>query len=46
MNKTVGRLLFWTPRILCILFTLFLSLFALGVVILAFAVHRFHKTVT
>jgi hypothetical protein len=31
MSKTVRRLLFWTPRILCILFACFLSLFALDV---------------
>jgi hypothetical protein len=31
MNTTMKRILFWTPRILCILFALFLSLFALDV---------------
>jgi len=31
MNKSVKRCLFWTPRILCILFALFLSIFALDV---------------
>lgn len=31
MNTTSKRALFWTPRVLCILFALFLSLFALDV---------------
>jgi len=31
MNMSVKRCLFWTPRILCILFALFLSIFALDV---------------
>jgi hypothetical protein len=31
MSLTSRRLLFWTPRILCILFAVFLSLFALDV---------------
>lgn len=31
MNRTVKRFLFWTPRVLCILFAMFLSLFALDV---------------
>jgi hypothetical protein len=31
MNKTTKRILFWTPRILCLLFTAFISLFALDV---------------
>jgi hypothetical protein len=31
MNTRIKRFLFWTPRILCILFTMFLSLFALDV---------------
>ena len=31
MNTNVKHLLFWTPRILCILFAMFLSLFALDV---------------
>jgi len=31
MNKTTKQVLFWTPRILCVLFALFLSLFALDV---------------
>jgi hypothetical protein len=31
MSITSRRLLFWTPRILCILFAVFLSLFALDV---------------
>ncbi len=31
MNKTTKRVLFWSPRILCILFALFTSLFALDV---------------
>ncbi|MFI5174687.1 MAG: hypothetical protein ACHQKY_07515 [Terriglobia bacterium] len=31
MNRPMERLLFWTPRILCILFALFISLFALDV---------------
>lgn len=30
MKKSVRRLLFWTPRVLCILFALFISVFALG----------------
>jgi len=31
MNTSLKRFLFWTPRILCILFAVFLSLFALDV---------------
>lgn len=31
MNKTVKRVLYWTPRILSILFAMFISLFALDV---------------
>ncbi len=31
MNKTTRGFLFWTPRIVCILFALFISLFALDV---------------
>ena len=31
MNTSIKRALFWTPRILCILFAIFLSLFALDV---------------
>jgi len=31
MNTGLKRVLFWTPRVLCILFALFLSLFALDV---------------
>lgn len=31
MKKCKKRVLFWTPRVLCILFALFLSLFALDV---------------
>ncbi len=31
MNKGVKRALFWTPRVLCIIFAVFLSLFALDV---------------
>ena len=31
MNTSVKRVLFWTPRVLCILFAMFLSLFALDV---------------
>ncbi len=31
MNTSTKRVLFWTPRILCILFAMFLSLFALDV---------------
>jgi hypothetical protein len=31
MNKVMKQVLFWTPRVLCILFALFLSLFALDV---------------
>jgi hypothetical protein len=31
MRETVPRFLFWTPRILCVLFSLFLTIFALDV---------------
>jgi hypothetical protein len=31
MHTTMKRVLFWTPRVLCILFAVFLSLFALDV---------------
>ena len=31
MNMNIKRILFWAPRILCIFFALFLSLFALDV---------------
>jgi hypothetical protein len=31
MNRSVKRLLFWTPRILCMLFAAFTSMFALDV---------------
>ncbi len=31
MNKVIKQVLFWTPRVLCILFAMFLSLFALDV---------------
>ena len=31
MQRSVKRVLFWTPRVLCILFALFLSLFAMDV---------------
>jgi hypothetical protein len=31
MKPWTGRILFWSPRILCILFAIFLSLFALDV---------------
>jgi len=31
MNTSIKRVLFWAPRILCILFALFLSLFALDI---------------
>ena len=31
MNTTIKRVLFWAPRVLCILFALFLSGFALDV---------------
>ncbi len=31
MNTSIKRVLFWTPRVLCILFAMFLSLFALDV---------------
>ena len=31
MNTTTKRVLFWSPRILCILFAVFVSLFALDV---------------
>jgi hypothetical protein len=31
MNRRANRLLFWTPRALCLLFALFISLFALDV---------------
>lgn len=48
MRETSNRLIYWTPRILCILFAAFLSIFALDAfdtpgglpqVILAFATH-------
>jgi hypothetical protein len=31
MNKAIKRLVYWTPRVLCILFAVFISLFALDV---------------
>jgi len=31
MNTSIKRVLFWTPRVLCILFAMFLSLFTLDV---------------
>ena len=31
MNASIKLVLFWTPRVLCILFAMFLSLFALDV---------------
>ena len=31
MNRSARNILFWTPRILCILFCMFLSIFALDV---------------
>lgn len=31
MNRTTAKWLFWTPRVICIAFALFLSLFALDV---------------
>ena len=31
MNSTTKRVIFWIPRVLCILFALFLSMFALDV---------------
>jgi hypothetical protein len=31
LNKVIKQVLFWTPRVLCILFAMFLSLFALDV---------------
>jgi hypothetical protein len=31
MNTSTKRILFWTPRILCLLFAVFVSLFALDV---------------
>jgi hypothetical protein len=31
MNKSMKRVLYWMPRIICILFAMFLSLFALDV---------------
>ncbi|MHC4535153.1 MAG: DUF7670 domain-containing protein [Planctomycetota bacterium] len=31
MNTSIKRALFWAPRVLCILFAIFLSLFALDV---------------
>ena len=49
MNKNIRRILFWVPRILCILFIIFLSLFSLDVFgegygfwesILAFLIHN------
>ncbi|NQT35514.1 hypothetical protein HQ587_10010 [bacterium] len=48
MNNTTKQLLFWTPRVICILFAAFISLFALDVfdegqgvlkTILALAIH-------
>ena len=48
MDPSLKRLLFWTPRVICILFTMFLSIFALDVfdgnysfleTILAFLIH-------
>ncbi len=48
MDKTIKRILFWSPRALSILFALFISMFALDVfgegygfwnTILAFAIH-------
>jgi hypothetical protein len=48
MNRPVKRLIFWSPRVLCIAFAIFLSLFALDVfnegygvakTILALAIH-------
>jgi hypothetical protein len=31
MNKPLKRVVFWTPRILCVVFALFISVFALDV---------------
>ena len=31
MNKTTKRVLYWVPRVLCILFAIFLSMFSLDV---------------
>jgi hypothetical protein len=31
MNKTTKRVLFWTPRIICIVFAVFISVFAFDV---------------
>jgi hypothetical protein len=42
MKKAVKRLLFWGPRILCILFAVFVSIFALDVF---GAGHGFWKTI-
>ncbi len=48
MSRTTARLLYWSPRVLCIAFALFLSLFALDVfdefhgfwlIVAAFAIH-------
>jgi hypothetical protein len=48
MNTNIKRALFWTPRVLCILFAMFLSLFAIdafdegysfGETIIAFLIH-------
>jgi len=48
MNRPVKRLIFWSPRVLCIAFAIFLSLFALDVfnegygvakTVLALAIH-------
>jgi len=48
MNKPLKRVLFWSPRVLCIAFAIFLSMFALDVfneglsvgnTILAFLIH-------
>jgi hypothetical protein len=31
LNETIKQVLFWSPRVLCILFAMFMSLFALDV---------------
>ena len=48
MNKSINKILFWAPRILCIIFALFTAIFAIDVfnenysfwkTILAFVMH-------
>lgn len=42
MNASTKRMLFWTPRVLCILFAIFISIFALDVFSES---HGFWKTI-